>query len=217
MLEAAALAEPQERPVLEPHRVAVLVHPCRRRLAKQAPRAAGRRVGQVQIEPGLLAVLHLVNDLLRVGSPADIDDQKLERRSTGEIDPGRVAARDARESQLHRRIRISGLRVVGDFERWAIGDVVDDGVFGNRPFVELQEGEASRVGAPPVAPELSAPVNLFLIEPIEFPVEPLVVSVGRERLFALRGEVDDVTGCYSRTKATTRPSGLNVASSSSPA
>ena len=42
-------------------------------------RGAPGGVGQVQVEPRLLAVLHLVDDVLAVGRPVDVDDQVLGR------------------------------------------------------------------------------------------------------------------------------------------
>ena len=64
MLEPAALAEPEERAVLQPDRIAVLVDPRGRCFAKHTSRASIRGIYQIQVEPRLLAILDLVDDLL---------------------------------------------------------------------------------------------------------------------------------------------------------
>ena len=123
---------------------------------------------------------------------------------------------DARDAELHQRIRIAGLRVVGDLERRAVGNVVDDRVFGHRPFVELQEREARGVGTPPVAAEAAAAVDLFLVQPIELAVENLA-RCRRSSAPARAARATSTTyRLLARTNATSRPSGLNVASSSVP-
>ena len=99
---------------------------------------------------------------------------------------------DGRDPELDGRIGIAGFRIVGHFECRAIRNVIDDRVLRDRLLVELEEREPTRVGTPPVTLELSAPVNLFLVEPVEFSVQQFAGSIRRERLLALRRDVDDV-------------------------
>ena len=192
VFEAAAFAEPEEGAVLQPHGIAVLVDPRGRRLSKHTSCAPVRSVGQIQVEPRLLAVLDLMNDLRRVRRPADVDNQKLGRRVPAEIDPGRTAAGDAGHPQFHRGIGIAGFRVVGNFECRPIRNVIDDRVLRNRPFIELKERESTRIRTPPIALELSATVDLLLIEPVELSVQQLAVPIRRDRLLTLRGDLDDM-------------------------
>ena len=70
--------------------------------------------------------------------------------------------------------------------------MIDDRVLGNRPLVELQEGHACGVRTPPVRPETIAPVDLLLIQPVEFAVENLAPAIARERALLLRREVHGV-------------------------
>ena len=50
----------------------------------------------------------------------------------------------------------------------------------------------SRIGTPPVAFEIAAPVKLFLIDPVEPPVENLARAVIGQGAFALRRYVYDI-------------------------
>ena len=77
---ARPLANPEERSIAEPQRRAVDVDPRVRRLPEEALDLARVRFRPVQIEPGLLPILHLEDDVPAVGRPSDVHD---ERRSLG--------------------------------------------------------------------------------------------------------------------------------------
>jgi hypothetical protein len=61
-----------------------------------------------------------------------------------------------------------------------------------RQLVEAQEGEARRVGAPPVGPVGAAAVDLLLIHPVQLPVQDLIAPVGGHGALPLGGQVDQV-------------------------
>src|SRR4030095_11335750 len=108
--EPAAFAQPEKRAVLQPYGITVLIHPRGRRFPKEATRVSIRCVGQPEIQPGLFTVLYLVNDLLRVRSPPNIDDQELGGRVFAQADPGCPTAIDACDPDFCERIGIAGLR-----------------------------------------------------------------------------------------------------------
>src|SRR5918995_1794941 len=72
-----------------------------------------------------------------------------------------------------------------------VRNVVDQRVFGYRRFVELQKRDTRRVGTPPVAAVIAAPVELFGIHPVERSVEQLSSAVGRQRSLAGRADGGD--------------------------
>ena len=190
MLEAAPLAEPQKRAILEPDRVAVLVHPRLGRFAKQRSNASGFGVSQIQVEPRLLAVLNLIDDVPGIWCPVHVDDEEV--RVRGEIDPGGCAAAHFRDPELDRGIGVPSFRVVGHLERRSIRNVVDDRVLRDRPLVELQKRHTRGIRTPPVPAIAITAVNLLLIEPVEFSIEDLAFPVIRERPLLLRRNVDGV-------------------------
>ena len=184
VLPAGALADPQERPVAEPRRRAVLGDPRLGRLAQQRLRVAAVERRGVQVEPGLLAVLHLVDDAAAVRHPAHVDDEVLRRGVAIEVHPRRGAAGDADDAQPDARVGVAGLRVVPRLHGEAPRNVIDDGEFRHRPLVELQEGEMARGGAPPVGAVVAAPVDLLLVDPVELAVQQLRAAVGGEPALA---------------------------------
>ena len=173
MLEAAALAEPEERAVLQPDRIAVLVHPRLRRLAQHACARdrstrrpdSGRAMSARDPGPDARPAAN------RESSPTSTIRNSL-AAVRAEIDPRRAAARDARDarasrSDSDRRLSDSrSLRVPGDTE-------CDRRRCTRGPAARRAGGTRvrRRVGTPPVALELSAPVDLLLVEPVELSVE----------------------------------------------
>src|SRR5947207_15168868 len=60
-------------------------------------------------------------------------------------------------------------------------------------FVEPQKGNLRRVRTPPIRAKISAPVNLFLVNPIQSPIQNLVTAIARQRAFAtLHAQIFDV-------------------------
>ena len=165
VLPPGALAQPQEGAVREPARGAVDVDPRLRRLAQQRRRSARLRVGDVEVEPRLLAVLDLVHDAPAVRRPADADDQRLAPVVGVQVDPGGVAAAGVRDAETHHGVGIAGLGVGPLLDLGVVLDVVHDRECRHRGAVEPQERDARRVGAPPVAAEVAAPVDLLLVQP----------------------------------------------------
>ena len=191
VLPAVAFAQPEKAAVFQPGRRAQLAHPRLGGLAKQRLRGAPGSFTQIEVEPGLLAVLHLVDDVLAVGRPPDIHDQMLGRSVLRRVHPLHVAAGGLDDPQPGRGVGVARLRVVGGLDVLPVREVIHDGELGHGRLVELKEGEARGVRAPPVRAVRAASVDLFLVHPIEPSVQPLRVAVGRERpLVAL--EVHDV-------------------------
>ncbi len=70
--------------------------------------------------------------------------------------------------------------------------MIDDRELRHGTVVDLQEGDLRRVGTPPVSAEVTAAVDLFLIDPIELSIENLVGAARGELLFlALLLEIHD--------------------------
>ena len=70
--------------------------------------------------------------------------------------------------------------------------MVDDHKAFDRLLVELQIDYPRGIGTPPIAAEVAASVDLFLINPVEDSVEEIIVAVGRQLALALCRRVDDI-------------------------
>src|SRR5204863_2947774 len=75
--ETGAVAEPQERAVVQPPGTAGVIHPRLAGLLYHRPRWPILGARDVELEPGLLAVLDLEGDPPAVGSPAHVADEVL--------------------------------------------------------------------------------------------------------------------------------------------
>src|SRR5258708_6878201 len=76
MFPAAALAQEQERAVLQEVRWAGVLDPCLRRVSEQHSRSPPAATDGTEVEPRLGAVLDVVEDLPAIRAPADTDDQR---------------------------------------------------------------------------------------------------------------------------------------------
>ena len=85
-----------------------------------------------------------------------------------------------------------------------VGNVVQHGEGGHLPVVELQVRDAGRVGTPPVAAEVAAAVDLFLVHPVQLAVADPVAAVGRQRELAAVLDVHDnqVAAAHERDEPT---------------
>jgi hypothetical protein len=70
--------------------------------------------------------------------------------------------------------------------------VIDDGELRHRRLVELQEGQVRRGRTPPVGTVVAAPVDLFLIHPVEAAVQALGAAIGREAALTAMVHVHDM-------------------------
>ena len=193
VLPPGSLAQDEHRPVVQPGRRAGHVHPRFGRLAKHSVDVAAPRVRQIEVEPGLFAVLHLKHYPCAVGGPADVDYERALRRVRGQVDPRRRSARVFRadHAEPHHRVRVARLRVVPHLDLRVVGDVVEDGERRDVAVVELQVGDAGGVRAPPVGPEVAAPVDLFLVDPVELAVADAPAAVVGELVLAEATRVGD--------------------------
>ena len=84
--------------------------------------------------------------------------------------------------------------------------MVDDGERLDRALVGLQIGEPRRVGAPPIALEVPAPVDLLLIDPVELAVQQVGVAVPRQRplVTLIHGHHDQIVVANERDEGAVR-------------
>src|SRR6185503_19737541 len=179
MLPACPLAEDDKRAVLQPVRQfhATNINPCLSGFAKYSFRLAACRISIIQIEPGLFAVLNFINDLLAVRIPADSNDQRVNALILRRVHPLSRAARCADYAEAHYRIWIARFRIELFFDFLKMRDVINDCEFVRGTFIKAQVSNAGRIWTPPVALEVPTPVKLFLINPVELPVENLACAV----------------------------------------
>ena len=192
VLPPAALAQPEERSVGEPARRAVHVDPRFGGLPQQARGPTRVRERQVQVEPGLLPVLHLEHHAPAVRRPPDVDDQWLARRVLVQFNPGDVAAGGPDDAEAHGRVWITRLRVFPVLDLGVVFDVIDDRELRHPRIVELQERQLRGVGAPPVAAEVAPAVDLLLVHPVEQAVPHVRRAVGCESVRAPVLDVGDM-------------------------
>ena len=190
VLESGPFAEPEEAAVLEEVRRAEHVDPGVGLLPQNSLGLAGRRVGPVEVEERLFAILYLVPDIA-VGRERDVDDQDLRVAVEARVDPGDASAAGLGDSEQDAGVRVPGLGVRVDLERRPEGHVVDHREAGNVPLVALQEGDAAAVEAPPMGLVVAAAVDLLLVDPVELAVERVLAAVGGQPEF-VAGGVDDV-------------------------
>ena len=179
----AALAEPEKRTVLQPDRIDARVLPTLNprfaRFSEDMSRRARFGGGTVEVEPRLRAILNLIHDVAAVGRPPDADDEEI--RVLGGVDPAEESGGGRKDSYPHRRIRVASLRIIPALDVRMVRNVIDQRVLGDRPFVELQERHAGRIGAPPVGAMVATAVQLFGIHPVERAVQQLRAAIRRER------------------------------------
>ena len=220
MLEAGSLTEPEEAAVFQvvplqagslqallPQKVRrpELVHPGVGLLAQDPLRLAGVRIGPVQVEEGLPAVLDLIPDVA-AGRERDVDEQDLGVPVDPWVDPGDVSSRGRRDAEPDAGIRVAGLRVGVDLERRPVGHVVDDREAGHVPLVGLQERNPPAVRTPPVRLVVAAAVDLLLVDPVELAVQRVLSAARGQPDFVAGDEVHDVEirVAYEREAATIR-------------
>ncbi len=199
MPPATPLTEPQERSVAQPDRIGIIVlasevstvHPGLARFAQDGARAAGRTIRCSQIEPALFAVLDLIEDRTAIGMPRHVDDQKIDCGVLAGVGPCEWTAGRAHDAEPGGGIGIPRLWIVPSLEVGVIREVVDDRKFGNGLFIELEECQCGRIGAPPVTSVIAAAVQLLFVHPIKAAVENLTASVGRQRTLLRSGRVDN--------------------------
>src|SRR6185436_17052952 len=98
MLPARAFAEPEKRPILEPGRPTIRIHPRLRGLADETLADTRRWTGHVEIEPRLFPVLDLIGELLAVRCPVDVDEKNFGSRIGIGVNPDRRAADDSNDA-----------------------------------------------------------------------------------------------------------------------
>src|SRR5439155_26903947 len=137
--EAGTVAGPQERAVFQPPGTAGIVHP---RLAGFLDHRAQRLIParEVEVEPGLLAVLDLEDDVPAVGRPAHVADQVL-APVPGGVDPAWRAAGGGDHPEAHGRVGIARLGIRVDLGLRVVRYVVHDRVARHCLLTELQEGD----------------------------------------------------------------------------
>ena len=140
MFETASLAQPQERTVLEPGDLLIVIglDPRFGRFTEQSLRRAAANVGGVDVEPCLLAILNLIDDFGAVGHPVDGDNEEIAAAVTLGADFVRCAAVCCDGEQLCDRIRIPGFRIRLQLDFLHRRNVIDDRKTLHRPLVKLQ-------------------------------------------------------------------------------
>ena len=141
---AASLAEPQKRPVFQPHgihaRVLPPFNPGLAGFLQKRGDGTGHDIGSIQIEPRLLPILYLIGEAAAIRRPADTDDEEV--GISGGVDPEGFAAGQRGDAEPGDRVWISGLRVVQAINFGMIRNVIREGVLGHRPLIELNKGKA---------------------------------------------------------------------------
>ena len=186
MAPPISLAEPEKRAVLQPDRIDARVlpslDPCLARLPENRPRVACSGVGAVEVEPRLRAVLNLINDLAAVRCPAHADDEEI--FVLGGVKPPHAAFSRRDDAEPNGRIGVAGLWIVRALDDRMVGNVIDEGVFRDGLFVELQKRDARRIRTPPIGAIVAATVKLFGVHPVERAVEQCGAAIRRQCLFS---------------------------------
>ena len=148
-------------------------------------------IADVEIEPRLLSVLHLVHHLPPVRMPGDPDDEVFAVGILGRVDPLHRAARDRYDAEAHERVRIAGLGIVEGLEFLAVRQMVHQRELRHRPLVQLQKRDPRRVRAPPEGARGAATVDFLFVHPVQPAVEQLGRAVGGQHPLPLARNVDD--------------------------
>src|SRR5687768_10004195 len=192
MFVAGTFTEPEEVVGADPLRTPDALNPRRSLVAEQSPGRAACGIGGVQIQPCLLSILNLKENISGVGTPADVDEKHLLICVLCIVDAYPAAGGQIDDEQPDRGIRVTGFRIVDDLEALVIRNVINDGESRNSAFVELEKRDARRVGTPPVTAEDAPAIDLFLINPVELSVEKICSAVGRQPVLASIRHAHDV-------------------------
>ena len=183
---AVALGGPQEAlPALEELQV-VRVHPARVRLAQDASRLPARAVHEVQVEPGLQAVLGLHRHAPVVGRPLHRDHVLVGRRLG--VHPDGRAARDLHDAQPDRGVGAARLRIALGDHAWHHGLEVGEAHRAHRGLVRAQERDRAAVRRPP-EPGVLVVEDLLPVDPGQGTVQDRARAVAREAALGARGQV----------------------------
>ena len=157
------------------------VDPGIRTLGHHQLRLAVVDVDEIQVEPVLHAV-HCHRPEQAVAHPSEARNQNvgiLAQRQrpgagAGDRDPPELASVGVHHCKAHVGIRIAGLRIFllvhGRVQRNPIGD----GIGRHFLLVHLEEGDLLSVWRPEV---IAARVELFLVDPVDFAVQQIVVAI----------------------------------------
>ena len=118
---------PKKRSVLQPVGCPgqVDIDKSRTGLMHQCPGLTSTRLSQVDVEPGLFAVLDQKDDLTAVECPPDANNEMVFRLIPGRVRPDGGASADRHDPQSHVWVGVTGLWVVHDFGAGSSRQVID--------------------------------------------------------------------------------------------
>src|SRR5205807_4444743 len=136
---AAALAEEQERAVLEKVRWAGVLDPRLRRIAEQHSRSTACAINGTEIEPRLGAVLDVVEDLPAVRPPADTEDQRGVLGILAALGPMDRPTIHTHDADLDTRIGVACFRISCHLQALPGRRLIDDRELPDGRVVETKE------------------------------------------------------------------------------
>ena len=191
MLPAATFAREQKTTIAEEMRFAGVFDPGFRRVAEQHPWLRGCGVPDDEIEPRLRAILHVRIYPFAIGEPAEAGDQRIVRLVAAEVEKRNRGVRRGGDAELHRWVRVAGLRV-----RIHLRTTGGGCRFGQRELlhvrvVEPHENNRGPVRVPPKG-AACAVENFFFVNPVAAAVEDVATAIIGECCLDFRFEVQQV-------------------------